>query len=317
VRTLYDDAGQVAAPDLEAIVELVRACDVVVLGEPDAGREDVVGMLATPRSDRMAGVLVEDDRGLLGVVYVELDHDADETWVDVYADPRRRTAEVLDSGLAYGLDVARAHRDAAPEAPSWVVRSGCFGTDDLATENLAAHGFRLERRFWRMRRDLRDVSPSLPPVPADVEIRVARDDADRRRIHAVHQASFADHWNHVPRAYDEWLAAARALEADDPEGWWLLEVDGVPAAVCLLDDSRAELGDGYVRILGVLRQYRGAGLATLLLQRAFAHYAALGRVGVQLTVDSDSPTGANRLYEGVGMTASRVIDSWFLQLARE
>ena len=87
-------------------------------------------------------------------------------------------------------------------------------------------------------------------------------------------------------------------------------MDGVPAAVCILDDSRRDIGEGYVRSLGVLREYRGRGLARLLLERAFDYYRGRGMVGVQLGVDSASPTGANHLYEKVGMTPHRVIDAW-------
>jgi hypothetical protein len=50
------------------------------------------------------------------------------------------------------------------------------------------------------------------------------------------------------------------------------------------------------------------------LERAFAHYRAQGRRAVLLGVDSDSPTGAHRLYEKVGMRPHRVIDAWALAI---
>ena len=63
----------------------------------------------------------------------------------------------------------------------------------------------------------------------------------------------------------------------------------MPAAVCLLDECRADLGDGYVRALGVRREFRGRGLAQLLLTRAFVYYRDRGRAGLQLGVDSHQP----------------------------
>ncbi len=86
------------------------------------------------------------------------------------------------------------------------------------------------------------------------------------------------------------------------------------AAICIVDDSRADLGDGYVRTLGVARDFRGRGLATLLLEHSFVYYRDRGRRAVQLGVDSESPTGANHLYEKVGMRPLRVIDAWSLPL---
>jgi ribosomal protein S18 acetylase RimI-like enzyme len=103
--------------------------------------------------------------------------------------------------------------------------------------------------------------------------------------------------------------------ARDPDGWWLLTVDGVDAAICLLDESRADIGDGYVAVLGVRRQFRGRGLAQLLLRRAFVHYRDLGRAGTQLGVDAENLTGAVRLYEGVGMSAVRSVQGHALELA--
>jgi ribosomal protein S18 acetylase RimI-like enzyme len=82
-----------------------------------------------------------------------------------------------------------------------------------------------------------------------------------------------------------------------------------------MDDSRLEVREGYVRSLGVLREFRGRGLASLLLQRAFAYYRDRGCVSVSLGVDSASPTGANHLYEKVGMRSHRVIDAWSLPIA--
>ncbi|MEZ5089508.1 MAG: GNAT family N-acetyltransferase [Micropruina sp.] len=57
----------------------------------------------------------------------------------------------------------------------------------------------------------------------------------------------------------------------------------------------------YVANLGVLRSGRGRGVAKALLHAAFARAQADGRAAVRLHVDAESPTGATRLYESVGM----------------
>ncbi len=50
------------------------------------------------------------------------------------------------------------------------------------------------------------------------------------------------------------------------------------------------------------RPWRGQGLGKALLYRTFAEFWRRGLPRVSLGVDADSPTGATKLYERVGMT---------------
>lgn len=316
VRTARYADGTVDTADLDAVEALVARCDIAAAGERDSGREEVAGMLTSNATDRDRSALVLEGDDLLAYVWIEQDATARETWVDVYADPDRLTAELLATGLQHGIRAGRAARDAHSGDVPWTVRAGCFGSDTLLVSALQDAGFDCVRRFYRMRIDLAtaELPDAAPPLPDGVRLVVARTDEERRRLYTVQQESFADHWNHTDRSYEEYLERLEGKEADDPDGWWLLEVRGVPAAVCLLDESRAELGDGYVRTLGVRREFRGRGLAQLLLLRAFVYYRDRGRAGVQLGVDSTSPTGADKLYAKVGMHVTREIDAWSLQL---
>ncbi|MFC6239350.1 GNAT family N-acetyltransferase [Longivirga aurantiaca] len=304
--------GVVDPDDLDAAEALIARCDVAAVGERDSGREEVAGMFSSASTDREHSAFVLDGDDLVGYLWIEQDPTAAETWVDVYADPERCTRGIVTAGLSHGLRVGRATHAATAPDRAWTVRSGCFGTDTVLVEGLQAAGFECVRRFYRMRIDLATASlPDVaPPLPDGAVLVNARTDVERRRLYAVQQESFADHWNHTARSYEEYLERLDDNSSDDPDGWWLLEVDGVPAAVCLLDESRADLGDGYVRTLGVGRDFRGRGLAQLLLIRAFLHYRDRGRSGVQLGVDSTSPTGADKLYRRVGMTVTREIDAW-------
>jgi len=309
-------AARAATPDdTDALVDLVQACDVAATGEPDSGRDEIAGMLTAPDTDAQATVVAFSGETLVLFVWVERDDAARETWIDVYADPARDTAALTSAGLAHGLRAARLHRDGAGDG-AWAARTGCFATDEILVAAIEEAGFERVRRFWRMRLDL--TTAQLPPeeeLPDGVTLRVVRDEPGRRVLHGVVQESFQDHWNHSDRDYAAWMRSLASMGSDDPDGWWLLEVDGAPAAACLLDESRSDFGEGYVRTLGVLREHRGRGLAQLLLLRAFHYYRGRGRDGVLLGVDSTSPTGANHLYEKVGMRPVRVIDAWNLALA--
>jgi GNAT superfamily N-acetyltransferase len=311
------DGATVPHPDdLAAVVALTRACDIAVVGEPDSGADDVAGMFTGPITDREATLLVHDGDRLAAFVWVEHDPAAAETWVDVYVDPERPDPALFDAGFAHGRRTALAHRAAAGDGGAeWALRTGCFANDETLLAAVERAGFERVRRFWRMSIDLDSpaVPGDAPDLPPEAILTVVRTDEERRRVYDVRNASFQDHWHDVPRPYDEWLSFHDA-ELADPDGWWLLQVDGIDAAICLMDESRAELDGGYVRTLGVVRELRGRGLATLLLQRAFLYYREKGRRTVQLGVDSESPTGANHLYEKVGMAPLRVIDAWSLDI---
>jgi ribosomal protein S18 acetylase RimI-like enzyme len=300
--------------DLAAVHVLVRTCETASVGVPESTTDETTEMLVGPTTDREASLLVHDGSDLVAFVWVEDDPTGAESWIDPWVHPDRH--DLYPAILGWAGEVAGIHRARAGSdaAGSWTLRGGCYVDDAALVRAFEAAGFDRVRRFWRMRADLATVQ--IPPsagddaaLPRGVAVLDAYSDPLRRTAYEVQTASFADHWNHTERPYEEWDAYFRGAW-EDPAGWWLLTVDDVPAAVCILDDSRAENGDGYVRSLGVLREFRGRGLARLLLQRAFARYRDEGRGAVLLGVDSDSPTGAQRLYESVGMRPHRVIDAW-------
>jgi ribosomal protein S18 acetylase RimI-like enzyme len=307
----YDESGAVDPADAATAVRIITECDVAALGEKDSGDADIAHMLSIPTMDRAASCLVVEEDEPIGLLWVENDATGRDTFLDAFCPPGPRAREVHDLGIELGLHAARAHRAAAPDG-EWTVRAGCWLGDDAYAAALVAHGFAPSRTFFRMR--IESSSPqmpdSMPPLPAGVAIESSDTEEVRRRIWAVDNASFAEHYNFTPRDFDEWWSFESTSTTRDPEGWWLLTVDGVDAAICLLDESRAELGDGYVGVLGVLKEFRGRGLAQLLLQRAFVRYRDLGRAGTQLGVDAENGTGAVRVYEKVGMQVTRAIQGF-------
>ena len=93
-----------------------------------------------------------------------------------------------------------------------------------------------------------------------------------------------------------------------PDLWFLAESSGDPAGMCVCaleqpDDPLA--ASGYIGSLGVVRSHRGRGLGLALLRHGIATLYARGRRRVALHVDSESLTGATRLYERAGMSVVR------------
>jgi len=86
-------------------------------------------------------------------------------------------------------------------------------------------------------------------------------------------------------------------------------------SVCLAFPER--VGDpalGWISILGVRRRWRRRGLGEALLRHAIRTLHARGLRRAGLGVDAESPTGATRLYERVGMRVAVRSDSWDKQL---
>jgi len=317
-----DDEAQV-----EAVHRLVAADEVSVVGFTEETSESMRGRLAHPDSHAPSHRLAWREGEPVGALLVELDRHGRDVFLDAYA-PVADRPEVLAALLRDGLASARAiaqddpadGRDAdgepvrdpyLPTPGVWQVEAGCYGQDEGYAAALAATGFTARRRFWRMRQDLAGVDRSEPGPPAGVDRRTVATEDDRRALHALFGASFAEHYGTSnDRPYDEWMASVEAAPGVDPSRWWIATLDGADVALCILDDSRESLGSGYVRTLGVLPEARGRGIARWLLGCAAADSVARGRSAIMLTVDGENTTGATALYESVGYRIDEVIDLW-------
>jgi ribosomal protein S18 acetylase RimI-like enzyme len=314
LRPFRYDGDEPHPGDVAAAQQLMIAYDLAILGERDAGDDEARALLTNPLTLRDESCLLVVGDEPVGFVWLENDVTARDVFVDVWVPPGPHRSAALELGVGHGLAVG--HRIGSTSGTGWDVRAGNWLQDEDFAEALALHGFEQVRRFYRMRIDATSpvIPATAPALPDGVEIVVPRDEDGYRATCLVDNESFLDHWHFTPREYDEWWILMTAEPGYDPEAWWLVLVDGEPAAICLNDESRADLGDGYVGVLGVRRQFRGRGLATLLLQHAFVRDRDRGRRGTQLMVDAENWSGAVRLYERVGMTASQIVQGWAVSI---
>jgi mycothiol synthase len=168
--------------------------------------------------------------------------------------------------------------------------------DLTARAFLEANGFRHVRNFYTMVLALPSDRPAV--APEGIGIRTFESGRDERVLYEVHEASFGDHWGFEPQPYESFV------------GEWYDSSDWVPDLTYLAlagDEAVGHLAAlefasrGFIASIGVLREWRGRGIATALLHRAFADLAARGYPEVTLGVDAGSPTGAVALYQRVGM----------------
>jgi mycothiol synthase len=170
--------------------------------------------------------------------------------------------------------------------------------DTAAAGLFEQHGFSLVRRFYEMGIEL-DAPPVVPALPEGFTLESFRPE-DARPYYEALDAAFQDHWEHHTVGFERWWEEKQAAHDFDPTLWFLIRDGDDVAAVVRNDPDRN--GGGYVGAIGVQRAWRGKGLGRALLMRTFAEFYSRGVPRVTLGVDAQSPTGATKLYESVGMT---------------
>lgn len=275
-----------ADADAEAVASLVRALDVALLGSTDytlADLQDEWRQIAP--ADRF---VVEEDGAIVGYGTIELRPAYGQS--DGYVHPAQR-GRGIGTFLVAELEALLAARGAAR------VQNATLGVDTRAHALLAAQGYAEIRRFWHMRIELAQEPP--PPIWPDVLTVTRFDPADAEAFHEAYETAFADHWQHDRQPFEEWRKEYVEQESFAPELWAVVR-DGdeiVAGTICLPE----RMGAAWISRLFTRRDWRRRGLGESLLQDAFGAFWRAGKRTVGLGVDAQSDTGAQRLYERVGM----------------
>lgn len=308
---------RITLADVPAAARLVAAYDLAHTGESVGAQADIAADLASSEIDLATGSwLVLDADGspcALGAAFVDVT--GREVYVDAYVLPDGEHAAALARWVVGRAVTQAAVEAAAAGGDGWTAGAGCHRADAVIAAALRGAGMRRARTFLRYRADH---DPAAPPAQADpgpgAVVRRVRTEGeagrldDLRALHRVLDTAFLDHYHPQARSYEEWLTYQREASGYAPDQWWLAEVDGAPAGGLVGSDRLADDNRGFIRSLGVLREFRGRGLAKALLRTAFADDIARGRTATELGVDSESPTGATHLYASVGMRPAHPID---------
>ena len=215
---------------------------------------------------------------------------------------------------AYLVDVmetrARSKRDSAGGGFERVVNI-VTQWDRPAAGLLTKAGYRTVRHFWSMELELtKDLQPGIEV--AGVKLRNF-EVAEVVAAHGVLVDAFRDHWGAEFPGLDDWSAETLERAGYDSTLWWVAEAAGELVGVLIAEVSG---GTGWVTDLGVLRDHRNLGIGRALLLRSLNEFKRRGLKRAALGVDSQSPTGATRLYESVGMMRYRQIDFYGKDLAK-
>jgi mycothiol synthase len=139
---------------------------------------------------------------------------------------------------------------------------------------------------------------------------------DERIAYDCLSEAFADHWGDTWQGEDAWLHDHIHASTEFQPDLWQLAWHGAELAGILIALPAAD-GDatlGHVSSLGVRRAYRRRGIGEALLRTSFAQFRDRGYRGVVLEVDTESVTGATRLYTRLGMTSEPRFSQWEKEL---
>ncbi len=274
--------------DIEVVASIAAADEAALYGHPSRlGPADVRGW--TARADLVNDSWLYEEGG--EVVAVAWFEQVDDLGIFVGIVSQGAKGRGLGSKIVAN-GVGRAHERGAARVQTFMVEP-----DTAAGELFAGSGLAPVRRFYEMAIAL-ESAPAVPSLPTGLTLESFRAE-HARAFYETLDGAFQDHWEHHSVPFDRWWEQKQAAHDFDPTLWFLVRAGDEIAGVIRNEPERN--GGGYVAALGVAREWRGKGLGRVLLLRTFAEFYSRGVTRVTLGVDAESPTGATRLYESVGM----------------
>ena len=306
--------------DIPAIVSLINAVDVAYkLGE-GTSPEELAVHFGSPRSDPPRQIILAESSGVpkikagvpagYGRVTYEDDKVSNERmyYANITIHPAAEgmgLERVIASNL---LDIIRGYESDAEIPRMEKAVLNVWTREEVMPMRTfwESLGLKETRWFWVMARNLHDRIDEPQPIEGANIRNYVRPD-DNRRAMAAFDNSFSDHWDYHPIEEEEWDYWTNQ-EQTRPDLSWLAEVESEPGLIggfCINgitedENKRKGVCEGWIHLLGTTREWRRKGLGRSLLLHGLHSLRAAGMDTALLGVDSESPTGANRLYESVG-----------------
>lgn len=299
----------------------------------------------TVRADRFDGVpqvyTLEELRQDLDADYVDL---ADDTrvavrdgelvgwaWVDnppaegrldravVFGtvDPDHRGRGVGRQLLGWGVERSTERLRQHVHDLARVIRTYAYDWQESNRRLYGRFGFAPVRYFEELARPLTDLPTA--PAPAGVTLVPWPQDRDAE-LRAIRDSAFADHWGTVVLDDNSWASLVRGKASRlDLSVAAVDDATGVLVGLCLNhvypeDEEVTGRREAVIDNLATLAPWRGRGVASAMIAWSLAAFAADGRDHALLSVDSDNPTGAARLYRNLGFEPQNTTVAYEIEL---
>jgi len=301
---------RMAAPaDLPALCALINAAYQV------DGVPEVLTLQELSEELDDSGDLTLDVRltlkGAEVVGYVRALHfPSDELWERCYligaVHPQHRGRGIGRELMTWAMDRgAELLRSSTNDLPKYL-RADVGEVGATARRLFERLGFREVRQFEELLRPLSELPPARDPV--GVHIVPWPEDRDDE-ILVVKNVAFTDHWGSTPTPAHKWNTWVRGFGNLVEQSFVALSDDGRVVGYSLnnryaADDELVGRSDGWISNLGTLAEWRGRGIASALIIRSLHGFAAAGLTHASIGVDSDSLTGAVRLYKSLGFVTN-------------
>lgn len=298
--------------DCEAIADLINEVNIAEIGVPWTTADEIRDDLTTPGHEPGDDVLLfAGDGSLAGYQTLWLDEPLTTIQQLAFVRPALWGRGLNSWLLRFGEAQARARIEPIRPVQPVSLRVARWAENAAAAPLFDALGYRPARIFHEMRIEL-DERREQPETPDGIDIRTF-EEPDAGVVYAALADAFEDHWGSRFETFEVWKhdRIDGAASNFDP-GLWFVAFDGdeVVGVACCRDRSASAPDAANVDELGVRRAWRGRGIGRSLLLHAFAEARRRGIGAVELFVDSESLTGATRLYEDVGMRPIRSVESW-------
>ena len=299
--------------DIDICYQLVKVRDAESFGQTTITKEQLLLDWQTPGYDIARNIrLVFAPNGMLIGFSQFFDESAPmRPYVWTYVHPDWRRLGVGTSLIEWAESRTRENFATIPADARVVLTTRVYYTNDSAKELLEINGFTSNRTTVHFLIEM-DKTPPQPKFPDSISIITYNEFNNLREVYRVLTEAFRDHRGHIDEDFDTAFARFEHFIINDPNidfSLWFLAMDGdklIGISLCVpiaWDDPHK----AWVDELGVLREYRGRGIAKGLLHHSFGELYKRGITKVGLNADGSNLTGAVQLYQNVGM---RIFRTW-------
>ncbi len=270
--------------EAEQVLDLMIRCDISEYGEPDSDLDDLLGDWNDINLDRDAWLAHTPQGDLAG--YAAVTPWGSNLRFNLYVEPAQAREDLFIALLEHceqrSIDLARERGGDDPMKRVIYIAHFKRGEAEL----LQHSGYQAVKHVFNMQVDLRADIPA-EEWPEGISVRSFQPEMDEQQVYDLIQETFARP-GRVPPTFDEWKGFLMRPETFKPEIWFLAEAEGKLVGACLCFEY-TDSGQGWVRQLGVLAEWRRRGLGASLLRHSFAEFKRRGFNKAGLAVESDNP----------------------------